>query len=565
MQDLKFYRNLVIVNGCVPLLILAWDGWNGQLGANAANRALHITGILSLLFLFLSLVITPLRSLTGWNSLIAYRRALGLFGFAYACIHLGIYFVLDRAGSVVSTLEEVVSRRYLQVGTAALLLMVPLAVTSTNAMIRWMGPRKWKLLHRLAYVVAVLGVAHYYLLVKSDVRQPLAFAAVLTPLLGIRAFNQYRAKGKQSSTELKTNKPVSSSARTVFWKGQLEVTKIFQETHNVKTFRFQAIGGGDLPFRHQAGQYLNVQLPLMDGTIVRRSYTISSSPTNVSYCEISVKREEFGVGSRFLHDHVREGTLLDVAAPAGKFVFDHSRHTAVTLIAGGVGVTPMMSIARSLTESSWPGDLHFVFVARTTRDIIFRDELQRMSERYPNFHLHITLTDPESESNWTGATGRLTERALTEIVKNITKHPAHICGPSPMMDATCALLRKVGVPEDFILTEAFLSPMAVSSVNVSQQATDDADSAVTESVIEFSKSRVVTTSMSDSSVLEAAEAAGVDIPYECRSGICGQCKVRLLQGQVRMDSEDALSPSEKANGFILTCQAHAKSPLVVDA
>ena len=197
MQDLKFYRKLVIANGCIPLLILARDGWNDQLGANAANRALHITGTLSLLFLFLSLVITPLRNFTGWNSLIAYRRALGLFGFAYAFIHLGIYVVLDRAGSIASTFEEVVSRRYLQVGAAALLLMVPLAVTSTNAMIRWMGPRSWKLLHRLAYFVAILGVTHYYLLVKSDVRQPLAFAAVLSPLLGIRVFNQYRARSKQ--------------------------------------------------------------------------------------------------------------------------------------------------------------------------------------------------------------------------------------------------------------------------------------------------------------------------------------------------------------------------------
>ncbi len=564
MQDLKFYRFLVVINGCIPLLILAWDAWNDQLGANAANRALHITGILSLLFLFLSLVITPLRSFTGWNSLIATRRALGLFGFAYASIHLAIYVLLDRAGSITSALDEIGSRRYLQVGAAAILLMVPLAATSTNAMIVWLGPRRWKQLHRLAYPIAILAVAHYYLLVKSDVRQPLAFAAVLSPLLGIRAYNQYRGRRKQQPARRVSLRAQPAAIGTHFWKGQLEVTKIFQETYNVKTFRFQPIAGGELPFRYQPGQYLNIQLPV-DGKVVRRSYTIASSPTNTSYCEISVKREDLGLGSRFLHDRVSEGAILDIAAPAGRFVFEESKHSAVTLIAGGVGVTPLMSLARSLTERSWPGDIYFVFVARSPCDIIFRDELQRMAERFPNLHLHITLTDVKPEDNWQGATGRLTEQVLQNVVPTIVQHPAHVCGPGPMMDGTCELLRKIGVPDDLIFTEAFVSPLSTHGTVESSQTITDEDQVATESVIEFSQSRIVTTSNSLTSVLEAAEATGVEIPWECRSGICGQCKVRLLQGSVRMDVEDALNAKEKDSGFILACQAHPKSPLIVDA
>ena len=149
--------------------MLGWDAYHGQLGANAVNHALHVTGTLSLVFLFLALVITPLRWATGWGGWVAFRRALGLYAFFYSIIHLGIYIGLDRALSVSSTFHEIWTRRFLQVGVAAVLLMVPLAVTSTNGMVRRLGPKRWKLLHRAVYLVAALGVLHYYMLVKSDV------------------------------------------------------------------------------------------------------------------------------------------------------------------------------------------------------------------------------------------------------------------------------------------------------------------------------------------------------------------------------------------------------------
>ncbi|MDB5341204.1 MAG: Oxidoreductase FAD-binding domain protein [Planctomycetaceae bacterium] len=186
MNPQQFYRILVIVNGAIPGLMLAWDATQGHLGANSVNQALHVTGMLSLVFLFFSLLMTPLRWATGWSGWIAFRRALGLYGFFYSLIHLAIYVGFDRALNVASTLHEIWTRTFLQVGTAALLLMVPLAVTSTNPMIRRLGQKRWRLLHRAAYVVAALGVLHYFLLVKSDVRQPLAFAAVLAVLFGIR-------------------------------------------------------------------------------------------------------------------------------------------------------------------------------------------------------------------------------------------------------------------------------------------------------------------------------------------------------------------------------------------
>jgi glycine betaine catabolism B len=561
MNDIKFFRGVVLANGLIPLVILAWDAWHGHLGANPVNQALHITGILSLIFLLLSLVITPLRTLLGWNSLIAYRRALGLYGFFYAMLHLGIYVGLDRALDLSSTAEEIVSRRFLQIGFIAVVLMVPLAITSTNGMIRWLGPKRWKLLHRLTYAVAILGVAHYYMLVKSDVRQPLAFAAALTPLLGLRAVNRYRELRDAKQKLATSPKSPLVANRPKFWKGKLRLASVFQETHNVKTFRFQSIDGGDLPFSHQAGQYLNVQF-LVDGKLVRRSYTIASSPARTSYCEITVKREEHGIGSRYLHDALEVGALLDISAPAGRFVFDEMKHKSVTLIAGGVGITPMMSTARYLTDRSWKGDIYFIFVARTPADIIFKNELEDLSLRFPNLKLLVTLTDAQPTHGWQGQVGRLNAKSLTQFVPGIKSQPAFTCGPQGMMDATCDLLKQVGVPDDFIYTEAFVSPP--SSVGETQAASDNFSSLgeaseITESVITFASSQVVTVATSESNILEVAEAAGVGLAYECRSGICGQCKVKCLEGAVFMPTRDALTAHEESQGYILACQAMPRS------
>src|SRR4051812_25854449 len=175
-RDLRFTKLLVVINAVVPGAILAWDAAHGQIGVNGVNYALHTTGLLSLIFLLLTLLVTPLRKLTGWNAVISYRRTLGLVAFAYASVHFLIFFTLDRALSLSSTLHEIFARTYLLIGTVGLLSMIPLALTSTNGMVTRVGARRWKALHRLVYLSASAGALHYYLLVKSDTRQPLAFA-----------------------------------------------------------------------------------------------------------------------------------------------------------------------------------------------------------------------------------------------------------------------------------------------------------------------------------------------------------------------------------------------------
>jgi sulfoxide reductase heme-binding subunit YedZ len=186
MKDIGFARFLVQLNGAVPLYLLGVDALRGQLGANPVNFAIRTTGLLALIFLLLSLATTPVGRLTGWTGLTQLRRTLGLYAFFHALLHFTIFFVWDRALSVESTLSEMVLRPYLTVGATGLLLMVPLAATSTDGMIRRLGAARWKRLHRLAYVAAIAGAVHYYMLVKADIRQPVAFAIVLAILLGYR-------------------------------------------------------------------------------------------------------------------------------------------------------------------------------------------------------------------------------------------------------------------------------------------------------------------------------------------------------------------------------------------
>ena len=193
-SDLRFAKLLVLVNCAVPAGLLAWDAWHHQLGANPVNFAILTTGLMALIFLALTLTVTPLRKLTGLNWIIFSRRTLGLYAFFYALLHFLIFFFLDRQGSIASTLSEMVKRKYLIVGSIGLFVMVPLAVTSTNAMIKKLGGKRWRALHRLAYVAAIAGVIHYYMQAKKDVRQPLAFAIVLAILLGWRLVDYWRTK-----------------------------------------------------------------------------------------------------------------------------------------------------------------------------------------------------------------------------------------------------------------------------------------------------------------------------------------------------------------------------------
>lgn len=556
-SDIRFTKFLVLINAGVPALLLAWDSLHHQLGANPVNFSILTTGMMALIFLMLTLLVTPLRKVTGWNWLIFSRRTLGLYAFFYASLHFLIFFALDRSFSVSSTLNEMLKRKYLIVGSTALLSMLPLALTSTNAMVKWLGGKRWRALHRLTYVAAIAGVIHYYMQVKADIRKPLAFGAVLTVLLAIRLFPQ--------------RKPAPATppgAKPKLWSGNLRVARVVKETPDVRTFRLAMPDGSPLPFAHAAGQYLILSLQIA-GKKVNRTYTIASSPARPEYCEVTVKREENGLVSGHLHENLREGDVVAVTAPAGRFTFDHAQSESIVLIAGGVGITPLMSILRHLTDRNWRGEIYFIYSAKSPHDIIFRRELEDLQRRFPNLHLHITLTRAEG-NDWTGHKGRITAELLKKTVPYLTSHPVYVCGPASMMEPTIQLLRELGVPPDQIKSEAFVAAKrAETALAPEVQTTTAPASAPTiagdHAVLTFARSGKTVPLAPNKCLLELGEEIGLKLDYECRSGICGRCKARLIAGSVTMETQDALDDTDRSKNLILLCQAKSSGDVTIEA
>jgi sulfoxide reductase heme-binding subunit YedZ len=202
--DIRFIKLLVLVDGAIPLALLVWDQAHARLGANPQNFLILTTGMMTLIFLTLTMAVTPVRKVFGLNWVIQLRRMLGLYAFFYGCLHFLCFYSLDRAFSISSTLHEIVARKYVWFGMTALLVMVPLALTSTNAMIKRLGGKRWRALHRLAYVAAIAGAIHFYMQVKADVRLPLVFIAVLSILLGYRLVVYWRRPKPAPSATIAT-------------------------------------------------------------------------------------------------------------------------------------------------------------------------------------------------------------------------------------------------------------------------------------------------------------------------------------------------------------------------
>lgn len=194
MNDVKFQKIVLFINALMPLLLLAWDAAFGNLGANPIEFFLRTTGVLTLVFLLITLAVTPLRKYFGWNNLIKFRRMLGLYAFFYGFLHLITYAIFDKSFDFSAIAADVWQRPFIAVGMLAFFLLVPLAVTSTNGMIKRLGGKNWARLHKLTYVIAILGVVHFWMIVKSDLTYPVLFGLVLAFLLGYRIFYSQKPK-----------------------------------------------------------------------------------------------------------------------------------------------------------------------------------------------------------------------------------------------------------------------------------------------------------------------------------------------------------------------------------
>jgi sulfoxide reductase heme-binding subunit YedZ len=188
---MSFPKLVILVNALIPLVLLLWDLYHKRVGPNPLEFATRTTGMFTLVFLCLTLAVTPLRKIFRVNSLVKVRRMLGLFAFFYGSLHLLTYIWFDRQFHLLSTLEDIGRRPFILAGMTAFVLMVPLAITSTNRMVKRLGGKRWARLHRLSYLAAVAGVVHFWMLVKSDTSLPFTFAFIVLFLLGYRVLLKY--------------------------------------------------------------------------------------------------------------------------------------------------------------------------------------------------------------------------------------------------------------------------------------------------------------------------------------------------------------------------------------
>ncbi len=191
MKDLRFSKFVILTNALVPLALLLWDVYRKRVGANPGEFMTRTTGIMTLVFLMITLAVTPARKITGINWLVKFRRLLGLLAFFYGFLHLLTYIWFDRYFNLKSIPADVLTRPFIAFGMTAFFLMLPLAITSTDKMVKRLGGKRWSKLHKLIYGAGTAGALHFWLFVKSDTRLPLTFGFILLLLLAHRLFVKF--------------------------------------------------------------------------------------------------------------------------------------------------------------------------------------------------------------------------------------------------------------------------------------------------------------------------------------------------------------------------------------
>jgi ferredoxin-NADP reductase len=332
----------------------------------------------------------------------------------------------------------------------------------------------------------------------------------------------------------------------------LLLAQIEQQTHDTKTLRFQFLGERLLCAK--PGQFLTFQWTI-EGRRVTRSYTISSSPVHENHVEITPKRMENGCVSVFLNERAMPGLAVEASGPYGRFYFDETLHKSIVLIAAGSGITPMISMLRYINDLELATPVTLLYCVRTTADIIFENELVRLSRSLPNFKYEVCLSRPDP--TWKGRSGRLTEEFLSEKVTDLDSHTFFLCGPKGFMDNARQILSTLGVNQERILQESFgeSKPSPESS---------PLEAGTVETVV-FLHSETICQVSSGTTLLDLAERNGVQIPFGCRQGQCGTCATRVLSGTVQMDVEAGLTAEQKNAGYVLPCVSRAEGTVVLSA
>jgi ferredoxin-NADP reductase len=267
----------------------------------------------------------------------------------------------------------------------------------------------------------------------------------------------------------------------------------------------------------EGGQFFSWRFMTRGHALMSHPYSLSAAPTE-NYLRITVKN--LGDHSKSLA-YLKKGTRVFFEGPYGAFTAGRATKKHIVLVGGGVGITPMMSIVRYLTDRDWQGDIYLFIVARTEQDIIFREEIELLQQRHHQLHVCITLTRLEPTSNWRGERGRANVSMLKRFVPDVTCVPVYLCGPESMMDATKETLLSMGVPSSSIKTEAFVSPGVSSaspkfssSAALSESSGSEDDSDAGSFAVNFAISGKQITTSSQETLLESAETFGIELPFE---------------------------------------------------
>ncbi len=344
-----------------------------------------------------------------------------------------------------------------------------------------------------------------------------------------------------------------------------------QETHDVKTFVFS--GRTPCRFRFKPGQFITLDLPI-DGGIVNRCYTVASSAARPHRIAITVKRVPGGPASNWLHDHMVPGRELRATGPMGEFTPADRPLTKLLFLSAGSGITPLMSMARTLDDLGLERDVVFVHAARSPADIIFRTELDAMARAESGFRLAHVCEAAGAEGQWPGYSGRLSLPMLRLIAPDLLERDVYVCGPAPFMAAVRAMTAEAGVDparyheESFNFDElpgnAAPGESTPAEAGAAEPAPADPATAATGFTVEFAKSGKTITCGPGTPILTAAAAAGLRLPSSCSRGLCGTCKSKLVSGTVAMKHGGGIRQREIDAGQILLCCSRPTSDVVID-
>lgn len=335
---------------------------------------------------------------------------------------------------------------------------------------------------------------------------------------------------------------------------QLRVNEIIEEHSHVSTLRLVAAGGSLPPF--QAGQYINLFVEI-DGVRTGRPYSISSSPTQTAFYDITVRQVPNGFVSDYLLNRIRVGDVLESTGPAGHFCHNPLFHGKdLVFLAGGSGITPFMSMIRETTDRGLDRRIHLIYGCRSPQDAIFHDELLTRAKHHGSFSYDLVISEPVS--GYKGLTGLLDASLISKLLSGIENKTFYLCGPKDMYEFCIPELKKLGIPKRRIRHEVFGSPAAINLAPAwPQEVSPD-----TVFSVKLSNGKEIP-ALASEPLLISMERAGVLVQNCCRSGECSLCRVKLISGKVFQSSEALLRKSDRETNYVHSCVSYPLSDLEV--